>query len=129
MSIEYYERMLDLIRALPVNLEIRCSGTDYLLVHGGLLGCRHRYDDPVRDPVWMRLDETTVLPEGKTLIFRHTPTCHYQSDIPMRIYYGNSRNGIDCGCAYPEGRLACMRLDDRRKFYSEPEKAEEEVNA
>ena len=60
---------------------------DYLLVHGGPLGYRHRYDDPVRDSVWMRLDETTALPEGKTVIFGHTPTIHYQSGSPMRIYH------------------------------------------
>ena len=83
----YRQEMLDIIRALPVNLEIRCGGTDYLLVHGGPLGYRHRYDDPVRDSVWMRLDETTALPERKTVIFGHTPTCHYQSDSPMRIYH------------------------------------------
>ena len=81
--------MLDIIRTLPVNLEIRCGGTDYLLVHGGPLGYRHRYDDPVRDSVWMRLDETTALPEGKTVIFGHTPTIHYQSGSPMRIYHGS----------------------------------------
>lgn len=83
----YRQEMLDIIQTLPVNLEIRCGGTDYLLVHGGPLGYRHRYDDPVRDSVWMRLDETTALPEGKTVIFGHTPTCHYQSDTPMRIYH------------------------------------------
>ena len=83
----YRQEMLDIIRTLPVNLEIRCGDTDYLLVHGGPLGYRHRYDDPVRDSVWMRLNETTALPEGKTVIFGHTPTCHYQSDSPMRIYH------------------------------------------
>ena len=60
----YRQKMLDIIRALPVNLEIRCGDTDYLIVHGGPLGYRHRYDDPVRDSVWMRLDETTALPGG-----------------------------------------------------------------
>ena len=41
----------------------------------------------------------------------------------MRIYHGSGRIGIDCGCAYPEGRLACLRLDDMKEFYSEPEEA------
>lgn len=71
----------------------------------------------------MRLDETTALPEGKNVIFGHTPTIHYQSGSPMRIYYGSGRIGVDCGCAYPEGRLACLRLDDMKEFYSEPEEA------
>ena len=85
---------------LPINAEVETelkecadssrewdSKMEHLLVHGGPLGYRHRYDDPVRDSVWMRLDETTALPEGKTVIFGHTPTCHYQSDTPMRIYH------------------------------------------
>ena len=55
------------------------------------------------------------------MIFGHTPTCHYQSNTPMRIYHGNGRIGVDCGCAYPEGRLACLRLDDMKEFYSDLE--------
>ena len=42
----------------------------------------------------------------------------------MRIWYGNGLIGIDCGAAYPtgmnpKGRLACLRLDDMKEFYSE----------
>ena len=29
--------------------------------------------------------------------------------------------GIDCGCAYLDGRLGCLRLDDMQEFYSEPD--------
>lgn len=56
----------------------------------------------------------------------------YQVCKPMRIYHGNRMIGIDCGCAYKSGRLACLRLDDMKEFYSEqdwmppePEKIEE----
>ena len=52
----------------------------------------------------------------------------------MRIYHGNRMIGIDCGCAYKNGRLACLRLDDMKEFYSEqdwtppePEKIEEVI--
>ena len=27
--------------------------------------------------------------------------------------------GIDCDCGYEQGRLACLRLDDMKVFYSE----------
>ena len=46
----------------------------------------------------------------------------------MGIYYGEDRIGIDCGSGYPQtpdselcayGRLACLRLDDGKEFYSE----------
>ena len=54
------------------------------------------------------------------MIFGHTPTSNYQADIPMQIWYGDRRIGIDCGCAYGKhGALACIRLDDMKVFYSE----------
>ena len=37
----------------------------------------------------------------------------------MEVFYGDNRIGIDCGCAYEHGRLACLRLDDGAVFYSE----------
>ena len=39
----------------------------------------------------------------------------------MRIYHGNQMIGIDCGCAYKDGRLGCLRLDDMKEFYSQPD--------
>ena len=60
------------------------------------------------------------LPYTQTVIFGHTPTYHYQDAFPLRIYHGIMNIGIDCGCAYEDyGRLACLRLDDMREFYSE----------
>ncbi|MBR6556630.1 MAG: metallophosphoesterase [Clostridia bacterium] len=45
---------------------------------------------------------------------------------PMEVWHGENRIGIDCGSGYPEhgensryGRLACLRLEDGRVFYSE----------
>ena len=72
------------------------------------------------DAVWTRLDRFSVMPPGKTVIFGHTPTDHYQYRRPMSIYHGKNMIGIDCGCAYRDlGRLACLRLDDMKEFYSE----------
>jgi len=116
----YRNEMIEIIRQLPVNVEVRCNGIDYLLVHGAPLGYRHKYGDPVADSVWKRLEWYSPMPEGKTVIFGHTPTDHYQNGYPMRIFYGKNMIGIDCGCPWPdEGRLACLRLDDMREFYSE----------
>lgn len=120
--LRYYDRdeMLDIIRQLPVNVEISCNGVEYLLVHGGPIGYKQKYEDPTFDSVWKRLDRFARMPEGKTVIFGHTPTCRYQVAYPMEIYYGENRMiGIDCGCAYFDGRLACLRLDDMKEFYSE----------
>lgn len=69
--------------------------------------------------VWHRMDIYETIPDGKTLVFGHTPTMWYQDNDPMEIFYGNNMIGIDCGCAYVNGRLACLRLDDGAVFYSE----------
>ena len=45
----------------------------------------------------------------------------------MQLWYGSHMIGLDCGSSYPEngstengysGRLACLRLDDMKEFYS-----------
>lgn len=115
----YRAEMIEIIRQLPINIELRYQGVDYLLVHGGPIGYHKRYNDDVFDSVWKRLDPYAVMPEGKVVIFGHTPTEHYQQAKPMRIYHGNRMIGIDCGCAYEgAGRLGCLRLDDMKEFYS-----------
>ena len=77
--------------------------------------------------VWERLPIDAPVPEGYTLIFGHTPTIHYHSDNPLTVWYGNRLIGIDCGSGFPinenayleKGRLACLRLDDMKEFYSD----------
>ena len=49
----------------------------------------------------------------------HPPTINYQDKEPMELFYGEGKIGIDCGCAYDDGRLACLRLDDGAVFYSD----------
>ena len=62
------------------------------------------------------------------MIFGHTPTKYYQEDVPMKLWYGYRMIGIDCGSGWPDdpedfyygfGRLACLRLEDAKEFYSE----------
>ena len=117
----YRQELLALIRNLPLNAEVTCGGKTYLLVHGAPVGFSSRHGDEVMDAVWTRLTPEDRMPEGKTVIFGHTPTRHYQDDQPMRIWFGERMIGIDCGCGSQDGRLACLRLDDMQVFYSEQE--------
>lgn len=110
--------LLETLRSLPVNIPITCGGREFLLVHGAPIGLGDRYADPVKTSVWHRFTAEDAMPDGPTLIFGHTPTKYYQPDEPMRIWHGTNMIGIDCGCAYPYGRLACLRLDDMKEFYS-----------
>lgn len=116
-------KIYSFIESLPLNIEITVNDVDYVLVHGVPESSietleRWMYDDLKQAVVWERISEYTSLPENKITIFGHTPTLHYQDGTPYRFWYGEKRIGIDCGAAYPDGRLGCLRLDDMREFYS-----------
>lgn len=68
--------------------------------------------------VWGKMHESYQIP-GKTIVFGHYSTHHYQDTTPWSIYHGKNCIGIDCGCAYnnKNSRLGCIRLDDMREYY------------
>ena len=125
------QQILDYLLSLPLSREVQVGSTIYRLVHGAPTelweqNTDSRYRNPTHFAVWRRLEEHDPMPGGITVIFGHTPTRHYQDIAPMEIWYGEGRIGIDCGSGYPEhgensryGRLACLRLEDGRVFYSE----------
>lgn len=139
------QEIFDYLDTLPLNIDIEVNGKAYLLVHGAPVAMypeynmRH-YDDQEMFAVWYRLRYSSPEIEGKTIIFGHTPTFEYQNNNPLEIWRSpkGGKIGIDCGCSFPDplsqgqhpvcGRLACLRLDDMKVFYSEediPEGVEE----
>ena len=125
---EYRAEVFQFLRQLPVNLEVEVNGIKYKLVHGSPVENYNKYSWACIDyknkeefAVWERWYETSLIPEGFVLIFGHTPTCHFQNVDPWSIWKSDDAIGIDCGCGYEEGRLACLRLDDMKEFYSEGE--------
>ena len=121
--------IIEYLSALPLNRDIEVAGKRYKLVHAAPEALwetneDRRYLTPTHFAVWKRLEADEPLPEGYTLVFGHTPTCHFREGAPMEVWYGENRIGIDCGCGYPGtglGRLACLRLEDGKVFYSEAE--------
>lgn len=117
------DAILDYIRAMPINVEIEVNGTQYLLVHGAP-ECTYdphftKYPNKLIHALWQRLEDGDEMPEGKTVIFGHNSTEEYQYKRPISIWYGDRMIGIDCGCGTAHlGRLACIRLDDMKEFYS-----------
>lgn len=112
--------------SLPLSLDVRVEGRDYKLVHAAPAEAYDRdpkYKTAAHFAVWKRLEAEDPLPGGYTLIFGHTATRHFQPQLPMEIFFGEDRIGIDCGSGYPAstggGRLACLRLEDGAVFYSE----------
>lgn len=117
------QRIYSYLDSLPLNIEITVGGKDYLLVHGSPVCTASEsplfHGDIAFYAVWERITRWSPLPQGKTVIFGHTPTEYYQSGRSLRIWKWESRIGIDCGCAYRSGgRLGCLRLEDMREFYS-----------
>ena len=104
----------------------RCvvGGVPYLLTHSGLQNFEK--NKPLtayaaEDFLCARPQPDTVYDTEEVLIFGHTPTCYFHEDESLQIWYGQTAIGMDCGCGYPEGRLACLRLEDGKEFYSEEE--------
>ncbi len=128
--------IFDYLRSLPVNIDIKVNGEAYKLVHGAPVEqyADHwfRYESPEEFAVWYRMKYIEPEIKGVTIIFGHTPTERYQENKPLEIWHSTEggRIGIDCGSGYPmygavSGRLACLRLDDMKVFYSEDETIEE----
>lgn len=121
------------LHSLPLNYTVEVGGKRFLLVHGAaeeksrFYGTKHK-GIVTHFAVWDRRASTELsVPDGYTLIFGHTPTINLQDQIVLEIWYGEHRIGIDCGSGFPDGntrwdcygRLACLRLDDMKEFYSE----------
>ena len=119
------QETLEYLLGLPLQYDVHAGGKDYRLVHAAPADAYDgdpKYLNPVHFAVWKRRESGEAFPEGPMLIFGHTTTNHYQGQSPMEIWYGDTAIDIDCGSGWPEGsggRLACLRLDDGRVFYSE----------
>ena len=120
------EETLNYVRKLQINFEIEVNGFKYILCHASPLQNYRttplyplQYDSNIEFAVWKRWKPHDGVPEGYILVFGHTPTCNLQNGFPWRIYENDNAIGIDCGGAYEEGRLLCLRLDDMKTFYSE----------
>lgn len=121
---EQQREILEYIQKMPLTANVTVSGRSYLLVHGvpPTLWGTIRSDAvcEVEFAVWARLMPDDPIPDGKTVIFGHTPTEYYQEGLPLRIWYGGNKIGIDCGSGYEHEvcRLACLRLEDMMELYS-----------
>lgn len=121
--------IISFLHALPLNEDVTVNGINYKLVHAAPAEeyiHDSEYEDATEFAVWKRWRYPTGAHRDYTLIFGHSTTDHYQDVLPMEPWVGNNCIGIDCGSGYPEtkyyrntGRLACLRLDDGKVFYSE----------
>lgn len=134
LSAEEQDKIIEFLRSLPINVKVNVKvggqNVNFLLVHGAPEEMYYKsdagakYDSSTEFSVWFRLDYANEnvrqkIAKESVIIFGHTPTYHYQDNNPVSIWYGNKSIGIDCGSGTYKGRLACIRLDDMKEFYSE----------
>ena len=102
--------------------ELTVNGENYLLVHAGLGNYypgRPLEDYTLEELLWSRADYDTKYYEDKYVVTGHTPTQVIEGNPrPGYIFRTNNHIAIDCGAFVPSGRLAALRLDDGKEFYS-----------
>ncbi len=133
LSKEQRQRLKEYLKTRPLSEKITVNGRRYRLVHAAPAelfdaAAAERYSSETEFAVWFRLEQFPVLSGAETLVFGHTPTMYYQSGNPLSIWRGAGAIDIDCGSGFPDyaglfhprqGRLACLRLEDEKEFYSE----------
>ena len=128
---EAREAIISFVRNLPLSFEVEIRGQVFRLIHAAPLALYSRYRWNYRSgtefAVWYRwpIEEPLPFDTRAFYVSGHTPTCLYDlRKSPQEIYFRRNRIGIDCGAGFdddetPRGRLACLRLDDLKEFYSE----------
>ena len=122
---EEMQTVCEYLRSLSAYEEISVQGRRFVLIHAGLehfSAARSLEEYGLEDFLFCRPDPETAYFPDKTLVFGHTPTRLLfrqigKPELPDRIFHRNTMIGIDCGCAYPGGRLGCLCLDTVEEFY------------
>ena len=124
---EIQAKILAYIKALPLNIDVTVNGTHFLLVHA-MPTCLFEkygrfYNNAAEFAVWERIESWMEVEfPADVMICGHTPTWYYHDVSPMEICkVRDNVYDIDCGCSSGEengGRLACLRLEDRKVFYT-----------
>ena len=136
LPVEEKREILDFIMKLSYSKELRVNVTNYLLVHGGIVTNGDNTNNDianlfVREEFYSNKVSCEQLKrngfqEDCVVIFGHTTTrdinirLNHKYIAPHKIWFDNIYNDkicIDCGACYPNGQLACLRLDDMKEFY------------
>ncbi len=122
---EEMETVCEYLPELSAYEEISVQGRQFVLVHAGLenfSAARPLEEYDLEDFLFCRPNPEAPYFPDKILVFGHTPTRLLfrqigKPELPDRIFHRNTMIGIDCGCAYPGGRLGCLCLDTMEEFY------------
>lgn len=119
------QAVFEFISELDVYDEIEIGEKTFILVHAGLGNFspdKQMWEYELSELVWDRPDYEKMYFPDKYIISGHTPTMAIKNNPrPGYIYQVNHNIAIDCGCSFPGGRLACLRLEDMKEFYVKAE--------
>ena len=129
MSNTEFEELTKFINSCPVREEIKIGLKTYVLVHASDKKDATDYDNMFeREKFYLN---KTDYGKRKIVVFGHTTTRDIgiirdnEVNIPYKIWFDDKYHdkiGIDCGASYPNGQLACLRLNDMKEFYVENER-------
>lgn len=89
----------------------------FLCVHAGIYPFVSIDKQEPEDLIWIRdifFNNLHGLPF--TVIFGHTPTRILNNDNSDKIWYGEDKIGIDCGCVFG-GKLGCLEVNSMKEYY------------
>lgn len=123
LSAEQREAVLDYLREFMLYDEVEVNGERYVLTHSGIENfvpeCPlEKY--PFDAFLFARPKPHERFYSDRKMVFGHTPTMFYAPNAERaEVFFSEDYINIDCGAVFPEagGRLACLRLDDRKVFY------------
>lgn len=93
----------------------------YVFVHAGVNADFPLEKNEIDDFIWAResfYENKAYV--NKVCIFGHTPTCFLNKDESLKIWHDkkyNDKIGIDCGCVFNDGKLACLELTTMKEHY------------
>ena len=148
LSKEKQNEIGEYLQSLPLTFSEEVGDSTWILCHANWEGTYSLLEEqmPEKHPelkvdfaIWDRdyIDVSMSIldhcEEKIEMVIGHTPVCHFNPDINewendkkfMSVIKAGPMYMIDCGAAYasqktkPRGRLACLRLDDQKVFYSE----------
>lgn len=121
------------LQEVPLGFDLNVNGQKFKLVHATWSEIYEDFVDeeepfPESRAFFTVWDRETVMCmadlEDTITVLGHTPTYNYTQKFPMEVYRCGNAIDIDCGAGLPHysnnsaGRLACIRLDDLKVFYS-----------
>ena len=114
-------KIIEFIKSAPAYVDIVVNNRNYRLLHAGC-----EVDGTVSLDVREEFYKNPSPLENTTIVFGHTTTkdiriqtegVYTKPSIWFDSKNGKDKIGIDCGCCFWDGKLACIRLDDMKEFY------------